>query len=155
MSGGKSKRRAKKRRDKLRRGVPKVLRQRVKENFPHQEVVVGTQNDGIKMSEVMEELVEPYREHAETKEAYRMLLTLAVVAWNMTLFPEKKRASMLDKLIVTLPEEVRADGKVIIEELMLRKERFFTEYRRMIIDFEVTDTGGGWHLSVMSTAKPV
>jgi len=50
---------------------------------------------------------------------------------------------------------VREDGRQLIKELMVRKERFFSQYRRMIIDFEVADTGGEWHLSVMSTADPV
>lgn len=154
MSRGKSKKRKKKCRDR-RRGLQNALRRRVKENFPHQEVIIGPPKNGIKMSEVLEEFVEPYRKFAETKEAYRKLLTTAIIAWNVTLFPEKDRSSRLEELVVTLPEDVRKDGRQIIEELMVRKERFFSQHRRMIIDFEVADTGGEWHLSVMSTAGPV
>ena len=65
------------------------------------------------------------------------------------------RSSSLDDLLARLPKNVRKDGKQIIEELMVRKERFFSQYKRMILDFEVTDTGDGWHLSVMSSADPV
>jgi len=154
MSRGKSKRQGKKRRDR-RRGLYKTLRQRVKKNFPHQKVSVGPPSGGVKMSEVLEEFVEPYRELVETEEAYWKLLTTAIVAWNVTLFPEKDRLSRLDELVITLPEDVREDGRQLIEELMVRKERFFSQYRRMIIDFEVADTAGEWHLSVMSTAGPV
>lgn len=154
MSRGKSKRRQKRRCDRQ-RGLQKSLRQRVKENFPHQKVIVGPTSDGIKMSDVLEEFVEPYRQFAETKQAYRKLLTVAIVAWNVTLFAEKDRPSTLDELLVTLPERVRKDGREIIEELMVRKETFFSQHRRMIIDFEVADTGGEWHLSVMSTAGSV
>jgi len=118
-------------------------------------VVIGPTSDGIKMSDVLEEFVEPYQQFAETKDAYRKLLTTAIVAWNVMLFPEKERSSRLDELLGTLPERVRKDGRQIIEELMVRKERFFSQYRRMIIDFEVEDTGGEWHLSVMSMAGPV
>jgi hypothetical protein len=154
MSRGKSKRREKKRHDR-RRGLQNSLRQRVKENFPHREVIVGPASDGIKMSDVLEEFVEPYREFVKTQEAYRKLLTVALVAWNVMLFPEKDRLSRLDEVVVTLPEYVREDGRQIIEELMVRKERFFSQHRRMIIDFDVADTGGQWHLSVMSTPGSV
>lgn len=154
MSRGKSKRREKKRHDR-RRSLQKSLRQRVKEDFPRHKVTVGPASDGIKMSDVLEEFVEPYREFVKTKEAYLKLLTVALVAWNVMLFPEKDRLSRLDEVVVTLPEYVREDGRQIIEELMVRKERFFAQHRRMIIDFDVADTGEQWHLSVMSTPDPV
>lgn len=118
-------------------------------------MIVGPTSDGVKMSEVLEDFVEPYRQFAETKDAYRKLLMLAITAWNVTLFAEKDRPSRLDELLVALPEDVREDGRQIIEELMARKQRFFSQHRRMIIDFEVTGTGQDWHLSVMSTAHSV
>jgi len=107
------------------------------------------------MSDVLEEFVEPYRQFAETEDAYRKLLMLAIVAWNVTLFAEKDRLSSLDELLATLPEEAREDGREIIRELMARKQRFFSQHRRMIIDFELTGTAEDWHLSVMSTAHSV
>jgi len=149
----KSKRRQKKRNDRRRR-PQRALKRRVKENFPHQKVSVGPTSDGIKMSKVLEEFVEPYQQYAETKKAYKKLLTTAIVAWNVTLFPENDRPSRLDELLVTLPEDVREDGRQIIEELMVRKERFFSQHRRMIVDFEVADIGSKKHLSVMSMAGP-
>jgi len=104
------------------------------------------------MSEVLEEFVEPYEQFAETKEAYRKLLTTALVAWNVMLFPEKYRQSKLDDLLATLPDNVREEGRQVVEELMVRKERFFSQYKRMIVDYEVADVGNKWHLSVMSMA---
>jgi len=154
VSQGKAKRLLKKRRDR-RRDFRKALKQRVEKNFPNQKVIIGPTSDSIKMSDVLEEFVEPYQQFAETKEAYRKLLTIAIVAWNVMLFPEKDRSSRLDELLGTLPERMRKDGRQITEELMVRKERFFSQHRRMIVDFEVEDTGGKWHLSVMSMAGPV
>lgn len=153
MSQKKTKKRQKKRRD-WRRDHHKALKQRVKEKFSLQKVITGPTSDGIKMSDVLEEFVEPYQQFAETEEAYRKLLTTAIVAWNVMLFPEKDRFSRLDELLDTLPEVVREDGRQIIKELMVRKERFFSQYRRMILDFEVKDTGNKWHLSVISTESP-
>ena len=134
------------------RGAAANLRRRVQKGFPDQEVVVGEGRDGVKMSQVLEEFIEPYREFADTEEAFRKLLVTAVVAWNTALFPAEEREAHLEKVLEAFPEEVRADGKAIISELMERKERYFSEYRRMIIDYEVMDTGEGYHLVVISTA---
>jgi predicted RND superfamily exporter protein len=128
------------------------LRQRVQQQFPDQEVVVGEARDGVKMSQVLEEFIALYREFADTEEAFRKLLVTAVVAWNTALFPAKERETHIEEVLKALPKEVRADGKAIINELMERKERHFSEYRRMIIDYEVTDTGKDYHLTVISTA---
>ena len=117
-------------------------------------MITGPTSDGIKLSDVLEDFVEPYEQFAETKEAYRKLLTAAMVAWNVMLFPETDRSSRLDELLGTLPENVRDDGRQVIEELMVRKERFFSQHRRMILDVEVEDTKSKRHLSVMSTASP-
>ena len=41
--------------------------------------------------------------------------------------------------------------KEIVNMLIARKKAHFSEYRRAIIDFELTDTGRGYHLAVVST----
>ena len=151
MSRGKSNRSAKKRRDKRRRGLHVSLKQRTGKNFPDHKVMVGPPPDGVKMSEVLERLVGPYTEYAETENAFRELVTMAVVAWNVTLFPEKDRQSALDEALAALPLEARADSRRIVEELMERKERHFSGYRRMILDFEVVDKDDSWRLLVASS----
>ena len=41
---------------------------------------------------------------------------------------------------------------MIISELIAWKEARFPQHKRMIIDYEVTDTGKDYHLIVLSTA---
>ena len=113
---------------------------------------MGEACDGVKMSEVLKEFIAPYREIANTEEAFRKLLVTAVIAWNTALFPTEERKTHLEKVLEAFPEEVRADGRAIISELIERKQRYFSEYKRMIIDYEVTDTEKGYHLVVISTA---
>jgi hypothetical protein len=79
------------------------------------------------------------------------LLATAVVAWNAALCSAKERKTYVDKILEALPEEARADGRAAISELVERKERHFSEYKRMIIDYEVTDRGKDYHLMVVST----
>jgi hypothetical protein len=147
----KSSRKKRRKRRRRRRDADAILSRRVRQRFPNQKVVRGEARDGVKMSEVLEEFIAPYLEIADTEEVFRKLLVTAVIAWNTALFPAKERKTYLEKVLEALPEQVRADGRAIISELMARKERYFSEYERMIIDYEVTDTGEGYRLVVIST----
>lgn len=111
----------------------------------------------VKMSEVLGAFVEPYAEGADSEEAYRKLLTLGVVAWNASFFPEDERQAMIDKVLDEgIPQgskELKRGLKNIVNELLARKLAYFAEYTRDILDFQVTDTGTGYHLSVVSTLE--
>ncbi len=112
-------------------------------------------SDGVKMSEVLEKFVEPYLKFAETEESFRKLIMIAVVAWNASLLPKESQEEMIDSVLEALPPEVRAECKAIVKELMKRKSRYFAEFRRAVIGFEVRDTGKGFHLEVASTPENV
>ena len=109
---------------------------------------------GVKMSEVLEDFVEPLADEVEGLEAYRRLLCLAQIAWNAALHGEPYRGDMVNELLsAALPgatAEVLSFGRSIVESLIARKEQHFADLRRPIIGFEVFDTGDGWHLNVAS-----
>ncbi|WP_232251398.1 hypothetical protein [Oscillatoria acuminata] len=109
----------------------------------------------VKMSEVLEAFVEPYVGFAENQNERETLLTIAVVAWNLSLIPEKERPSMMDKLIKAALKENHTldqqEARAIINELMARKQKFFAKNKRFIVDFQLEDIGKHYHLSVAST----
>ena len=108
------------------------------------------------MSEVLMAFVEPYIESASTEEAHRKLLMLAIVAWNAALLPEEDQQDIVDKAVKAIPAAswaMRAYMKSFMSELIERKKTYFSEYTRMIIDFELTEMGEGYHLSVASTLE--
>ena len=111
----------------------------------------------VKMSDVLADFVEPYVEFADTDEAYRKLLMLAIMAWNASFLPEEEQremiGSMLDAGIPDETGELRAGLAGIVNTLIERKKRYFAQYTRKIIDFELTDTGSGYHLTVASTLE--
>jgi len=121
--------------------------------FRGREVVIGPRGE-VKMSDVLKDFVEPYRELADTEEAYRKLLTLAVTAWNASLLPEEEQEGMVDSILEGgLPEddeELKAGLKDIVNMLIERKQAHFSGNKRTIVDFELTDTGREYHLSVVS-----
>lgn len=155
MSRNKRKLRLKQGFNRRRRFRLKAFKEKTQRRFSLDKVVTGPTSDGVKMSDLLEEFVEPYEKYAETDEAYKNLLMTAAIAWNVTLFPEKERASKLEELLSTLPRITRKDGRQIIRELMTRKERYFAQHKRMILDFTVEEGGDDCRLSVLSTANPV
>ncbi len=121
------------------------------------EIVVSPSGE-VTMSEVLEDFVEPYRESPETKESMRRLLTLGTIAWNLALSPESKRQGMIDRVfnkdLLNGDEKLKAEIQGLIEELIARKNRYFSENRRMIVDFELKELGNDYHISVASTLSP-
>ncbi len=152
-----------------RKGKRKVKRKRRKTPDRYKPLVSKLQSKGLldkynvevryepsgvaKMSEVVIDFIEPYAEYAETYEAYQKLVMIAIVAWNTTLLPEKKQKAMVKKMIksLSLPRSDARDTKGIIEELIERKNKHFAEHTRTIVDYQVTETRDGFHLSVAST----
>jgi hypothetical protein len=108
-----------------------------------------------KMSETLEDFIEPYRELADNEDAFRKLLNLGVLAWNAALLPDDQRRRAIDETLSAglsrSSKEDRALAKEFIEKLVRRKEERFAANQRAIISFELTDTGDGYHLTVAST----
>jgi hypothetical protein len=108
-----------------------------------------------KMSDVLEDFIEPYRDMADTEDAFRKLLTLALLAWNAALLPEDRRRTMIDETLGAgfsrASEADRSQAREFVEVMVRRKEEYFPSNRRAIISFELTDKGDDYHLSVAST----
>jgi hypothetical protein len=119
-------------------------------------VTVDETSDGVRMSAVLEEFIAPFFHAVEAdREAFDKLLTIAAAAWNIALLPAESRETHTQQLLETLPQDVREDTRAIIDDLIARKEAHFPEYKRIIVDYEVTDAGDEYQLVVASTALGV
>jgi len=109
----------------------------------------------VKMSKVLGSFVEPYLAFAHNKAQRRKLLEVAILAWNLAIMPESERQLMIDQLIADCSEPndllAQQDMREIIDELIARKQKFFANNERFIIDFQLQDTGKQLHFSVAST----
>lgn len=109
------------------------------------------------MADVLSAFIEPYRAYAKTTEAYRRLLLLGILAWNASLLPTHDQEAMITEVLAAgIPVGDQAllnEGREIIYELIERKQRYFAQYTRTIITFDLTETKEGYHLSVASTVK--
>ena len=104
-----------------------------------------------KMSEVLLEFIEPYSQYWKTKEELNKLLGVAVIVWNAALLPGNERKEIIENAVKVAPPEIRQDMKAIIEEMIQRKETHFAHNKRMILNYQVTMTKEGPHVTVLST----
>ena len=109
---------------------------------------------GVSMSDVLEQFVEPFEDLTHGEEAYRCLLTLGVLAWNAALASGAKLREMIEDVIrERMPEddeELQTYCREIVGQFVERKERYFAQYRRPILNFVLMDMGDQYHLTVMS-----
>jgi hypothetical protein len=107
-----------------------------------------------KMSEVILEFLDPYMEDVNTPERMDRLLSIGVLAWNAALLPASQRDELLQKLqksLETRPPEVQEELRHFFTELIQRKESSFAHNKRFIIDYQLTMTPSGPHVSVISS----
>lgn len=108
-----------------------------------------------KMSEVLRQFIAPYMNTVNHTSDYRSLLDLAVIAWNASLFPKAKQQEMIDQIfeekLFKGDKEAQREVKEILWELIARKNQYFANIKRLIVEFNFKDTGNDYHLSVAST----
>ena len=110
------------------------------------------------MSDVLERFIDPYMDEPDGAEGYRKLLTLATMAWNTSLLPEEEQTKVVEEMIVggmpDADDEQRAGLRDLLYMMIARKQAYFSEYTRVIVDFELTETRKGYQLAVASTVEP-
>lgn len=130
----------------------KALKHRfAKPKSPDDPIVVFSPPGEVKMSEVLWDFIEPYADTWETEDQLRKLIVVALVAWNAAISPVDRAKSLVESTMATLPPDAREDYLQVIAELMERKLMFFADNTRMIIDYKLTMTDDGPHVTVISS----
>lgn len=108
----------------------------------------------IKMSEIILHLAEDLLEFATTKSQNKQAITTACLAWNLAvMFDTKKQKEELDKLFdkeVNDPQS-QVDLFEIVHSLIQKKNYYYPDISRVIVDFELIDNKNNLHLHVAST----
>ena len=107
-----------------------------------------------KMSEVLLDFAEPYLEHAHGFEEQKRALTLAVLAWNLSLKGPISGWLKLREMIKTMaaPDDPQLGEELqaVIKQMARRKKEHFSDIKRLILDFQYIQTIRGPHLNVVS-----
>lgn len=132
------------------------LKQKVNRSYGKDVKLIVNQGEIVKMSEVLEDFVEPYIDDRLDKHGLEMLFSMGIMAWNIALMPAEKRVEMVNEAFsAIMPASDAADvefGKDLIEQMVDRKDKFFADNQRMIMNFELQYVSRGeYHISVAST----
>jgi hypothetical protein len=105
------------------------------------------------LSEALVELIEPYRHEATTLSAYKVLVGLATLGWNLASVPEAEREKQLAEALRELDTPDSVAVHEIIQTLSRRKNSLFPQDRRLIVNCQVTATPDGYHVMVISAGN--
>jgi len=134
----------------------KKLEKAIKKDSDNEVKIVKNDPNIAKMSDVLKEFAHPYVKAAKNKKQLQHLYGTVVAAWNLAIIPEEERISILDEIFLQEVENLGAEdaviGKAVIESLIQRKQKYFADNNRTVLDFQLTYLGQDeYHLAVMSS----
>lgn len=133
----------------LREGA-KRLKSRIQDKDGDRFVFMET---GIKMSEIILHLAEDLLEIARTKSQRQFAITITCMAWNIAVIPEpERRTNAIEKMVKTIEgEEGQEEVREIVNSIIEKKNRYYPEIGRIIVDYELSGNRDNLHLNIAST----
>ena len=130
---------------------------RIAQNFQDKDVDIEIL-ENYKISKTLDDFISPYSDSIETDEEFLFLLDIATIAWNLSFFSKREQRQEIEKLFIQddllvaadTNKEIKDDFKRMLVQLITRKKRYFSNYKRMILDFELKTQGDSFHLAVVS-----
>lgn len=106
-----------------------------------------------KMSEVIMEFLAPewQREPPPSEGQLQRLLMLGTIAWNAAVMDGEESKDLLQSAAATIPDDLRDDFLLIVNNLIARKKAQFADIKRLIVDFKLTWDPIKPHVAVAST----
>lgn len=105
------------------------------------------------MSEIIIEFAQPILRTAESFEMQKRALSVAMIAWNMSLMDDFN--TQLEKLCNEMnkpyDKQFASDKDSIILFLIQRRLELYPDVKRLVMDYDIIDTGNGLHLNVVSS----
>jgi hypothetical protein len=146
-----------KKRQRMSSNKKKLKKQlRAEPAFKNLKIVEATNEE--KMSAVILQFVEPYKAEATSIQAYEKLIVLAMAAWNAALLEGEAQQQMIEGVKETLlsssGQEWNQALDQVLTQLIQRKERYFADNKRFIIDYRVSESEDEYNLAIASTPLP-
>ncbi|RUT03795.1 hypothetical protein DSM106972_047090 [Dulcicalothrix desertica PCC 7102] len=108
-----------------------------------------------KMSDIMVKFLEPYTVKLRSPQEYEKLLVIGMLAWNASLMtPEQRKEMINDAVSQTIGYagiESQREMKEIVNELIERKEKYFSNIKRFITSYKLKNKGRDFNLSIVSS----
>ena len=105
-----------------------------------------------KMSEILLKYAEPFIEAIDTdkKPEYEKAIQISIMLWNFAVMQEDPKSyKEVKKMLKPLMPD--AESKSIVKHMLDRKRLMYPNNKRLIMNYEITETQDGFNLSVAST----
>src|SRR5262249_31670181 len=125
-------------------------RVRASQHFHNTQVLVnpaGTE----KMSEVIFRFAEPFKD--EYGMVPKEMLEIAIILWNASFMPSDMQRKAVEDVVNVLPRddsEARREMLRTAHMLLERKKQHFSDNKRMIMDYHITESAYSIHVHVVS-----
>lgn len=105
-----------------------------------------------KMSQFLLDFAEPLLFDDYSNDETKRAVEFAIVVWNLSLYSKNERKHKIDEFVEKISVKSDSVLKKDILSLIKRKTRHFGQYKKIIVDYEITVLQGGQlRLSVTST----
>jgi hypothetical protein len=140
-----------------------------KKHLKRQQAAKLEQYGGVKLSEALIKISEPYDYEDLSLDDYKKLIMMTIAAWNIANQPEEKRAEQMIGFLKAMPglegelkmeldaainEQKKPPAVIVMAQmlaaLMRRKLELYPNDNRIVTDFKLTETATDRHLSVSS-----
>ncbi len=114
--------------------------------------VIQSPSGAEKMSDVIHRFAEPLQD--EDGDVPPNMIRFAILVWNASILKKGEREKIIKDIENVLPdpdEEMREIMISIIDMLLERKEKHFSDNKRCILDYHITETDNSVDLDVVST----
>ena len=112
----------------------------------------------IKISEAILTLAEPLRAHYREPHRMQAIIAIAVMAWNISLFPDEEHAHVQGMLLESLPPQLSGEDVGVLlstmETLIARKRLLYPQVREYILTHQLTFANNQVTLSVGTAPVP-
>ena len=111
-----------------------------------------------KMSEVILDFAKPLLDKCEDEESEKKAIGLAILIWNVSLFPKKKRDQEIENLCSGLSSSEDANDFAALMNyvnlLLERKNEYYPDNKRAIMNYQMSGSEKNRRLDVASTLSP-
>ena len=112
----------------------------------------------IKISEAILKLDEPLRAHYREPHRMQAIISIAVMAWNISLFPDEEQSHVQGMLLESLPPQLGGEDVGVllqtIDTLIARKHLLYPQVREYILTHQLTLVDDKVTLSVGTAPVP-
>ena len=114
--------------------------------------VIQSPGGAEKMSDVIHRFAEPLQD--EDGDVPPNMIRFAILVWNASLLPKESQEKAFEDIVKALPgddREMRQGALLAISILLERKEKHFSDNKRCILDYHITESADRVDLDVVST----